>query len=74
MITASYEFEHGYAKPVNRGVVLWNGSKGDIGPDNPERWFDDLVYDLVGAEGAWSSGYNLKGVKVTIEIEEVTGQ
>ena len=41
MRKASYEFESGYAKPVYRGVVFWNGSEDEIGPDNPERMFDD---------------------------------
>ncbi len=72
MITASYTFEHGYAKPVYRGVVLWNGSRDDIGPENPQRWFDDLIYELIDAEGPWPSVYDLKDVKVTIEIGEVT--
>lgn len=74
MIAASYEFENGYAKPVNRGVVLWNGSRDDISSDNPQRWVDELVYEAIGAEDVWSDGYNLKGIRVTIEIEEATKQ
>ena len=74
MITATCEFKHGYAKPLNRGVVLWNGSRDDISPDNPRRWFGDLVYELIGADSVWSSGYNLKGIKLTIEIDEATEQ
>ena len=74
MITATYEFENGYAKPVNRGVRLWNGSRDDIGPNNPQRWLDDLVYEAIGAEDVWSDGYHLKGIKITIEIEEATRQ
>ena len=71
MRKASYEFESGYAKPVYRGVVFWNGSEDEIGPDNPERMFDDLIYDLIGTEGSLTRSYDLKGIKVTIEIEDV---
>ena len=74
MLKASYEFENGYLKPVYRGVVFWNGSEDEIGPDNPERMFDDLIYDLIGAEGSWTHSYDLKGIKVTIEIEDVAAQ
>ena len=72
MIFASYEFENGYAKPVHRGVFLWNGN--DIGPDNPRRSIEELVYEMVGDNDPWSFGYDLKGIKVSIEIEEVTKQ
>ena len=71
MLKASYEFENGYAKPVHRGVILWNGSEDEIGPDNHERMFDDLIYDLIGMEGSLTRSYDLKGIKVTIEIEDV---
>ena len=74
MITARYVFENGYAKPVHRGIFLWNGSEDDIGPDNPRRSIEELVYEMVGDNDPWSSGYYLKGIKVTIEIEEVTKQ
>ena len=74
MLNASYEFENGYAKPINRGVVLWNGSEDDIGPDNPRRLFDDLIYEALGEDNAWLAGYHLKGIKVTIEIAEATRQ
>ena len=74
MIEATYEFENGYASPVNRGVSLWNGSRDDIGPDNPQRLVHDLVYEAIGAEDVWSDGYHLKGIRVTIEIEEATRQ
>ena len=74
MIKASYEFDSGYAKPVHRGVHFWNGGWDDVGPDNPQRWVDDLVYDAIGAKDAWSSGYDLKGIKITIEIAEVAAQ
>ncbi len=74
MIARSYRFENGYAKPVNRGINLWNGSRGEISRDNPLRWLDDLVYEAIGAEEVWSDGYNLKGIKITIEIDEATRQ
>ena len=35
---------------------------------------DGLVYEVIGAEDVWSDGYNLKGIKVTIEIEESAKQ
>ena len=71
MPKAFYEFENGYVIPICRGVVLWNGNEDDIGPVNPRREFDDLVYELIGAKDAWSFGYDLKGIKVSIEIQEV---
>lgn len=74
MLMASYEFENGYARPVNRGTVLWNGSLDEISRDNPQRSLDSLVYELIGAEEVWSDGYYLKGIRVTIEIDEVTKQ
>lgn len=74
MITASYEFGNGRARLMNKGIVLWNGSEDSIGPGNPEREFNDLVYDLISGEDVLSDGYYLKGIKVTIEIEEVTRQ
>ena len=74
MISAKYEFENGYARPVNRGVVLWDGDRDSVSQDNPMRSIEDLVYELIGAERVWSAGYDLKGIKVTIEIEEVAEQ
>jgi hypothetical protein len=74
MIKRAYKFENGYVSPMNRGASLWNGSEGDIGPGNPRRLFNDLVYEAIGAESVWSDGYYLKGIKVTIEIEEATSQ
>ena len=74
MITASYEFDHGYAKPVNRGVFLWNGTRDDISPDNPMRSVDALIYGMIGAEDVWSDAYNFNGIRVTIEIGEATKQ
>ena len=74
MITRTYKFENGYAKPVNRGINLWNGSRDEISRDNPLRWLDDLVYEAIGAEDVWSGGYHLKGIKVTIEIAEAKRQ
>ena len=70
MIKRAYTFENGYASPMNRGASLWNGSKDDIGPDNPRRLFNGLIYEAIGAEEVWSDGYHLKGITVTIEIEE----
>ena len=76
MLKASYEFENGYMRPIYRGIVLWNGNEDEIGPDNPERVVGyDLVYELIGAEDTYGlTAYDLKGIKVTIEIEEVTRQ
>ena len=74
MIKASYEFEHGYARPVHRGIVLWNGSEDSISADNPKRSIEDLVYEMIGDNDPWSFGYDLKGVKVTIEIGEFAQQ
>ena len=74
MIKRSYEFENGYDSPMNRGASLWNGSESDIGPDNRRRLFNDVVYEAIGAESVWSDGYNLKGIKITIEIDEATRQ
>ncbi len=74
MITRTYKFENGYASPMNRGASLWNGSEGDIGPDNPRRLFNGLIYEAIGTEEVGSDGRNLKGIKITIEIEEATRQ
>ena len=74
MITETYEFEHGYASPINRGVTLWNGDRDSISPDNPMQSLNSLVYQLIGADEVWSAGYDLKGIKLTIEIEESTEQ
>ena len=74
MISAKYEFDNGRARMLNKGVNLWNGREDDISPDNPQRSLDNLVYELIGAEDVWSDAYDLRGIKVTIEIEEVTRQ
>ncbi len=74
MLKASYEFENGYVRPIYRGIVLWNGKEDEIGPNNPEREFNDLVYELIEANHTGLGGCYLKGIKVTIEIEEVTKQ
>ena len=74
MIKASYEFDSGYARPVNRGVYFWNGGWDDVGPDNPQRSADDLLYDMIDAEDVLSRGCDLKGIKITIEIAEVSDQ
>ena len=68
MIRIEKEFAHGYAKPINRGVFLWNGDV--ISRENPERWLDDLVYEALGDENDWSNAFDLEGIKITIEIEQ----
>jgi hypothetical protein len=37
-------------------------------------WLEDLVCDALGDKDAWLSGCNLKGIKITIEIEEAKRQ
>ena len=74
MLKASYEFENGRARMLNKGVVLWNGSEDEISAENPMRTFDAIVYDLIGADEVWSEEYELKGVKITVEIEESSKQ
>ncbi len=74
MISGRYEFDNGRARMLNKGVNLWNGSEDSISRDNPQRSFDALVYELIGAEEVWSDSYYLKGIKVPIEIQEVTKQ
>jgi hypothetical protein len=70
----SYEFDQGYVKPVYRGVVLWNGERDDMGGGGQEQYFQDLIYEAIGTKDAWLSACHLKGIKVTIEIEEATRQ
>ena len=70
MLKASYEFDHGRARIIHRGVSFWNGSEDEISAENPMRTFDSIVYDLLGAEEFWSDEYELKGIKITIGIEE----
>ena len=70
MLKASYEFENGRARMLNKGVVLWNGTEDEISAENPKRLIDALVYEMIGAESVWSEEYELKGIKITIEIEE----
>ena len=74
MSKVSYEFDHGYVRPTYRGVVLWNGERDDMGGDGQELYFEDLIYEAMGTSDAWLSGGYLKGIKVTIEIEEATKQ
>ena len=69
MLSAKYEFENGQVRTARRGIILWNGSEDELGPDNPRRLFDDLIYDMVGA-GFWTLGHELKGIRVSIEIDE----
>ena len=70
LFKASYEFENGRARMLNKGVVLWNGDEDEISADNPKRTFDSLIYELLDAEEVWSDQYELKGIKITVEIEE----
>ena len=56
---------------LNKGIVIWNGAEDEISAENPERSFDDLVYEMIGAESVWSDEYELKGVRITVEIDEV---
>jgi len=70
ILKASYEFDNGRARIIHRGVSFWNGTEDEISADNPQRTFDSLIYELLGAEEVWSDQYELKGIKITIEIEE----
>ena len=72
MIKIEREFTNGYAKPVNRGVFLWNGNQENR--EGPEYWPDDLVYQALGEEDYWSNGYHMEGIKVTIEVKKATRQ
>ena len=74
MSKVSYEFDHGYVRPIYRGVALWNGKKEDMGGGGQDMYFEDLIYEAIGTRDAWLSGCYLKGIKVTVEIEEVTRQ
>ena len=69
-LKASYEFDNGRARIIHRGVYFWNGAENDISAENPMRTFDSLVYELLGAEEVWSDQYELKGIKITVEIGE----
>ena len=60
MIKVENEFAYGYAKPVNRGVFLWNGDRES--PEGPGYWLDNLVYEALGEEDSWSNGYELEGI------------
>ena len=70
-IKASYEFDHGRARMIHRGVSFWNGSEDEISAENPMRTFDSIIYELLGAEEVWSDEHELNGVKITIEIDSV---
>ena len=70
MLKASYEFENGRGRMIQRGITFWNGTEDEISAENPMRTFDSLIYELMGAEEVWSDQYELKGIKITIEIEE----
>ena len=45
-----------------------------MGGGGRELYFADLIYEALGKSDAWLSGCYLKGVKVVIEVEEVTRQ
>lgn len=70
MKKATYLFENGRARMLRRGVNFWNGSEDDISASNPRRSFGDIVYELLGDEEYWTNEYQLKGIKITIEIED----
>ena len=70
-LKASYEFENGRARMIRRGITFWNGGEDEISAENPKQTFDSLIYELLGAEEVWSDEYELKGVKITVEIDEV---
>ena len=57
---------------MNRGVFLWNGD-GE-GVEAPPHWLDDLVYEALGDQASLSNGYELEGIKVTIEVNKATKQ
>jgi len=67
MITIEKEFSQGYIRPVARGIVLY---------DDPDSLGDDLEI-LIEKEirkaikcDSFSSGIELKGVKIKIVVEE----
>lgn len=69
MVKIEKRFAHGYVKPVNRGVYLWNGDR-----ENPTemKWLDELVYEALGDEYGLSLGHDLEGVTITIEIAKAS--
>ena len=69
-LKVTYEFESGRARTIHRGITFCNGSEDEISAENPKRTFDSLIYELLGAEEFWSDQYELKGTKITVEIEE----
>lgn len=73
MITASYEFEHGYVRPIFRGVLFWNGSE-ELGTATRDKDFTDLICEAIGSSDAGMHGCNLKGIKIIVEIEEAIMQ
>lgn len=70
MIKVEKEFAYGYARPVNRGVILWNGDKENR--EETRYGIDNLIYEALGEENFWSSAHQLEGIKVTIEISRAT--
>ena len=69
-LKASYEFDNGRARMIHRGVSFWNGGEDEVSAENPTRTFDSLIYELLGAEEVWSDQCELKGIRITVEIEE----
>ncbi len=69
-LKASYEFDNGRSRMLRRGAYFWNGSEDDISASNPRRSFADILYEMLGVEDYWTDEYALKGVKITIEIDE----
>ena len=66
MIETKREFALGYAKPVHRGVYFWL--------DNEKRRnmpIDHLIYEALGDAYDLAWGADLKGITISIEIEEV---
>ncbi len=69
-LKVSYEFENGRARMIHKGITFWDGGEDEISAENPMQTFDAIVYELPGAEEFWSGQYELKGIKITVEIEE----
>lgn len=60
----------GAPERYNKGITFWDGGEDETSAKNPIRTFDAMVYELLGAEEFWSDQYELKGIKITVEIEE----
>jgi len=67
MIVVEREFESGYIRPIGRGIVLQELSTSlGIGL---EDLIDEEVRKAIGSQTI-STGIDLKGIKVKIEIKE----